>query len=63
MFILECEEYSSKVVNVVRAIRLLLNSEPITFNVANCKYDNIPLIVGGKEVKVGEFPHMVIFFF
>lgn len=59
IFILECEEYSSRVVTVVEALPLLPDSEPLTFKVASCEYSNVPLIVGGEEVNVGEFPHMV----
>lgn len=57
--VLECEEYSSQVVTVVEALPLLPDSEPLSFKVASCEYSNVPLIVGGEEVNVGEFPHMV----
>ncbi|KAF4517001.1 hypothetical protein B566_EDAN009674 [Ephemera danica] len=55
----KCQEYSKNVTREVSAIVLTADASVVTQTVAKCDYTNVHLIVGGEEVKVGEFPHMV----
>ncbi|CAG9759657.1 unnamed protein product [Ceutorhynchus assimilis] len=54
----KCLEYTKAVTDVVHAIPLVTNVEPITINVTKCEYNSVALIVGGTPAAVGEFPFM-----
>lgn len=55
----ECLEYTRAVTDVVHAIPLVTNIEPISINVTKCEYNSVALIVGGTPAAAGEFPFMV----
>lgn len=54
----KCLEYTKAVTDVVHAIPLVTNVEPISINVTKCEYNSVALIVGGTPASVGEFPFM-----
>ncbi|KAH1029563.1 hypothetical protein HUJ05_002781 [Dendroctonus ponderosae] len=56
---LKCFEYTRAVTDVVHAIPLVANIEPISINVTRCEYNSVALIVGGTPAAAGEFPFMV----
>lgn len=57
--IIECDQYTSEVSTKVEAIALGAE-ETESFNAGvECKVNSNPLIVGGEEAGLGEFPHMV----
>lgn len=56
--ILECEEYSNSTVDVVQAIPLIPQTQPISISVVKCNFNGVPLIVGGAPALPGEFPFM-----
>ncbi|ERL94711.1 hypothetical protein D910_11985, partial [Dendroctonus ponderosae] len=53
---LKCFEYTRAVTDVVHAIPLVANIEPISINVTRCEYNSVALIVGGTPAAAGEFP-------
>lgn len=54
----KCLEYTRTVTDVVQAIPLVTNVEPISINVTKCEYNSVALIVGGSPASLGEFPFM-----
>jgi hypothetical protein len=59
-FISECDEYLERINKQLAYLPLIADSKPVSIKVSDCDADNVPLIVGGQEAKLGEFPHMVI---
>lgn len=55
---LECEEYSN--IEILQALPLVTDIDPLSFKVEKCNYNSVPLIVGGEPASAGEFPFMVI---
>lgn len=62
-YISECEDYSNSTVDVVQAIALTPQSDPVTISVVKCNFNGLPLIVGGTPAVAGEFPFMVSSFY
>lgn len=47
--------------NVVQAIPLLPDTQPVSLGVVKCNFDGVlPLIVGGTPAVAGEFPFMAV---
>jgi len=59
LFFTECEEYLEQVSRQITYVPLIAVSKPVSITVSECDANNVQLIVGGEEAKVGEFPHMV----
>ncbi|XP_066248682.1 venom protease-like [Euwallacea similis] len=54
----KCIEYTKTVTDVVHALPLVTNVEPLSINVTKCEYNSVALIVGGAPATRGEFPFM-----
>lgn len=57
---LECMEYNKDTVQRVEVIPLLSDPKPSGVLITKCKFDSVPLVVGGKPALPGEFPFMVL---
>ncbi|XP_073966760.1 uncharacterized protein isoform X2 [Choristoneura fumiferana] len=55
-----CDKYKALTTTAVQAIPLLPSPEPVRVNVSECTPVNVPLVVGGRVVKINEFPHMTL---
>lgn len=57
----ECSEYTNDTADVVHALPLLIDVEPLSINVTKCEFSNrgVALVVGGTVAYTGEFPFMV----
>lgn len=55
----KCEEYSAMVTEHIQALPLVLDPDPVSFDVENCPQSGLQLIVGGERTQPGEYPHMV----
>lgn len=53
----ECEEYAKLAIVESYFTPLLLDGPTFSVGIAKCKFDT-PLIVGGEEAQLAEFPHM-----
>jgi hypothetical protein len=47
------------VTKYVSAVPLQVDPDLVIHEVAQCDFTNLPFIVGGEEVRLGEFPHVV----
>jgi hypothetical protein len=56
----ECNEYSKLATAQVGVLALVPTPEPVYVDIPKCEFTSVPLIVGGEETKLKEFPHMVI---
>lgn len=56
----ECNEYAKLATSQIAALPLVPTPEPVHVDIPKCDFRNLPLIVGGEEAKLKEFPHMVI---
>ncbi|XP_047105926.1 serine protease snake-like [Schistocerca piceifrons] len=54
----KCDEYTRSVQDIFEALPLLPDADPLIIKVDKCDFENLPLIVGGEDTDVGEFPHM-----
>ncbi|XP_069686627.1 serine protease snake-like isoform X2 [Periplaneta americana] len=54
----KCKEYAGRVTTQVSALPLVPEPEPVHVNIPKCNFSSVPLIVGGEETKLKEFPHM-----
>ncbi|KAJ8704802.1 hypothetical protein PYW08_012122 [Mythimna loreyi] len=55
-----CEYYRSLTVKKVVALPLLPSADGREFNVSDCTPVNVPLIIGGTEANIRDFPHMAL---
>lgn len=56
----ECKEYSKLVTAQVGVLPLVPTPEPVYVDIPKCDFTSVPLIVGGEEAELKEFPHMVM---
>lgn len=55
----KCSEYSKQVISEKGIGSQLRPDKRQVFEVSQCKYKSVGLIVGGNVTKAGEFPHSV----
>jgi hypothetical protein len=56
----ECNEYSKLATSQIAVLPLVPSPEPLHVDIPKCDFSSVPLIVGGEEAMLKEFPHMVI---
>ncbi|KAK9758840.1 Trypsin [Popillia japonica] len=56
----KCMEYNKDTVQRVEVIPLLSDPKPSGVLITKCKFDSVPLVVGGKPALPGEFPFMAV---
>nr|BBG28441.1 secreted serine protease Snake [Gryllus bimaculatus] len=54
----KCRQFSADVTQTIEALPLVPNPKPVQVHVPNCDISRLPLIVGGENAELGEFPHM-----
>ncbi|XP_065353230.1 venom protease-like [Cloeon dipterum] len=54
----KCQEFLERVSRPLTFLPLTAEGTPVVVKVSDCEVNNVQLIVGGEEAKLGEFPYM-----
>lgn len=55
----ECTEFARLQTERVVALPLVPDPKPSVQHVQKCDTNSVPLVVGGSDARINEFPHMV----